>query len=258
MRQIGSENKFAPILRYRDVAGAVDWLCEAFGFEKHKVITAVDGSIVEARLMFGNDLILLLPSRTPERGRPKSRRQAGAETQSCYLVVDDVDLHYRHAKAAGAEILDITEYDYGGRGYSCRDPQGHIWDFGTYDPWQTPTYRRAVASGVRLRTAAGLLKSLKDNINPSVVITAVVAAVIAVTTVGWVLVTLPELTPKPPESEPFEASASLQHAKEAAEHVRSQAPEPSGDQLADPPEPTTEQVIRRQRAAQEGTRRARQ
>ncbi|HZF33304.1 MAG TPA: glyoxalase, partial [Candidatus Angelobacter sp.] len=25
--------------------------------------------------------------------------------------------------------------DYGGRGYSCRDPEGHLWNFGTYDPW---------------------------------------------------------------------------------------------------------------------------
>ena len=26
--------------------------------------------------------------------------------------------------------------DYGGRGYACRDPEGHTWWFGTYDPWK--------------------------------------------------------------------------------------------------------------------------
>jgi uncharacterized glyoxalase superfamily protein PhnB len=60
----------------------------------------------------------------------------GAETQSCYVIVKDADAHYARAKAAGAKIvLDIKDEDYGGRGYSCRDPEGHIWTFGTYDPW---------------------------------------------------------------------------------------------------------------------------
>ena len=25
--------------------------------------------------------------------------------------------------------------DYGGRGFTCRDLRGHIWNVGTYDPW---------------------------------------------------------------------------------------------------------------------------
>jgi uncharacterized glyoxalase superfamily protein PhnB len=31
--------------------------------------------------------------------------------------------------------MDIKDEDYGGRGYSCRDLEGHLWNFGTYDPW---------------------------------------------------------------------------------------------------------------------------
>lgn len=43
--------------------------------------------------------------------------------------------HYERAKAAGAEIIDeYAEKDYGGAGYSCRDPEGHLWWFGGYDP----------------------------------------------------------------------------------------------------------------------------
>jgi uncharacterized glyoxalase superfamily protein PhnB len=61
----------------------------------------------------------------------------GAETQSAYVVVPDADAHYARAKAAGAEILiDIKDEGYGGRGYGCRDLEGHIWYFGTYNPWQ--------------------------------------------------------------------------------------------------------------------------
>ena len=60
----------------------------------------------------------------------------GVGTQSPYIIVEDVDAHYARAVAAGAEIvMDIKDEDYGGRGYSCRDPEGHVWNFGSYDPW---------------------------------------------------------------------------------------------------------------------------
>jgi len=58
----------------------------------------------------------------------------GAETQICYLFVADAAAHCAKAKAAGAEIvLDIEDADSNGRGYSCRDLEGHVWNFGTYD-----------------------------------------------------------------------------------------------------------------------------
>jgi uncharacterized glyoxalase superfamily protein PhnB len=115
------------VLRYRDVAAAVDWLCRTLGFEKYKVVAAVDGTILDARLTFGNDMIVLLPGSARELGVAQPGK---AEKQSCYLTVDDVDLHYRRAKAAGAEILDITDGNRG-RGFSCRDPERHIWNLGT-------------------------------------------------------------------------------------------------------------------------------
>ena len=38
---------------------------------------------------------------------------------------------------AGAIIVqDIVDPPCGGGGYSCRDPEGHLWWFGNYDPWQ--------------------------------------------------------------------------------------------------------------------------
>jgi uncharacterized glyoxalase superfamily protein PhnB len=40
-------------------------------------------------------------------------------------------------RTAGAEIvLDIKDEDYGGRGYTCKDLEGHLWSFGTYNPWK--------------------------------------------------------------------------------------------------------------------------
>jgi uncharacterized glyoxalase superfamily protein PhnB len=60
----------------------------------------------------------------------------GTLTGSVYIVVPDADAHYARAKATGAEIVfDIKDEDYGGRGYAARDPEGYLWNFGTYDPW---------------------------------------------------------------------------------------------------------------------------
>jgi uncharacterized glyoxalase superfamily protein PhnB len=60
----------------------------------------------------------------------------GAETQTPCLIVADADAVYATAKAAGAHMLiDIADMDYGGRAFTCRDPQGHIWSIGTYNPW---------------------------------------------------------------------------------------------------------------------------
>jgi len=249
-------SRLVPALRYHNVAAAVDWLCGAFGFERHDIVTAVDGTILHARLMFGNDMILLLPVRSLD-GVARAPDVAGGEMQSCYFVVDDADTHYHNAKAAGAEILDITEYDYGGRGYSCRDPEGHLWTFGTYDPRQgqlpaviehtpkPPSYWVSVASDLRLRTVASF-RSLGDKITPPVIVAAVVAAIIAAATVGWMMVALPQSgvakrltfksTPAPQRTEeaaaqppPAPSQVNTLSVRPVAPSVRAAAPPPSHD-----------------------------
>jgi uncharacterized glyoxalase superfamily protein PhnB len=126
-----------PTMRYRDAPAAVEWLCRAFGFEKHLVVPGPDGTIAHAQLTFGDGMIMLGSARDDEFGRLVTVPSGpGTTTQSAYVIVADADAHYAQAKAAGAEILiDIEDKDHGGRGYSCRDPQGHVWNFGTYDPW---------------------------------------------------------------------------------------------------------------------------
>jgi uncharacterized glyoxalase superfamily protein PhnB len=60
----------------------------------------------------------------------------GKVTQSAYVVIADIEAHYERAKAAGAVIVsDLEKQDYGGAAYSARDPEGHLWNFGSYDPW---------------------------------------------------------------------------------------------------------------------------
>ncbi len=128
-----------PAMRYRDAPAAIAWLCEHLGFEKQLVVPNEDGTIAHAQLSFGNGMVMLGSVVTTEFGRFMKQPDeiGGAETQSCYLVVNEADAVYNKAKAAGAEILiDIKTEDYGGRGFTCRDPEGHMWSIGTYDPWE--------------------------------------------------------------------------------------------------------------------------
>jgi uncharacterized glyoxalase superfamily protein PhnB len=127
-------------LRYRDAQAAIEWLCRAFGFEKHLVVPGEGGTIAHAELSFGNGMIMLGSVKKSEFDRlMKQPDEIGdAETQTPYVIVSDADALYARAKAAGAKIvLDIKDEDYGGRGFSCRDLEGRLWNFGTYDPWGT-------------------------------------------------------------------------------------------------------------------------
>jgi len=137
-----------PMVRYRDVPAAMAWLEEAFGFVRHRVLEDEDGGVCYAELTHGSGMVMVGP--VDEYGLGKLMVQpgdiGGVETQVCYLFVEDAAAHCAHAKAAGASIvLDITDEANGGRGYSCRDPEGHVWNFGTYDPWvrqRAPARRR--------------------------------------------------------------------------------------------------------------------
>jgi uncharacterized glyoxalase superfamily protein PhnB len=133
-----TKSTIIPCLRYRNAPAAIEWLCEAFGFEKPLVVPNPDGTIAHAQLSFGNGMIMLGSIVDSEFGRLMKQPDeiGGAETQTPYVIVADADVVYSRAKAAGAKIvIDIKDEDYGGRGFSCRDLEGHLWNFGTYDPW---------------------------------------------------------------------------------------------------------------------------
>ncbi|MDP6805178.1 MAG: VOC family protein [Rhodospirillales bacterium] len=128
-----------PALRYRDAPAAIDWLCRAFGFERHLVVEGDDGVILHARLSFGSGMVMLGSVREGAHDSMmiQPADTGGSETQCPYVVVADADAHFARALAAGAEVvMEVADQDYGGRLYTCRDPEGHIWNFGTYDPWK--------------------------------------------------------------------------------------------------------------------------
>jgi len=131
-----------PCLRYRDAPAAIEWLGRAFGLEPQLVVPGEGGTIAHAQLRFGNGMIMLGSVVDSDYGRWMKQPDeiGGAGTQSLYIVVSDADAVYERAKAAGASIvIEIKDESYGGRGFTCRDLEGHLWSVGTYDPWESPS-----------------------------------------------------------------------------------------------------------------------
>lgn len=125
-----------PTFRYEHPKAAIDFLVEAFGFERNAVHEE-DGVVTHAQLTWGDGMIMLGQAR--EDGYDSlvtTAAKAGKPTSSPYITVDDPYAHAEQARAAGAEIvMEPEEQDYGGANYAARDPEGNLWNFGSYDPW---------------------------------------------------------------------------------------------------------------------------
>jgi uncharacterized glyoxalase superfamily protein PhnB len=58
-----------PTMRYRNAPAAVEWLCRAFGFEKHLVVSGPSDTIAHAELLWGNGMIMLSSQLNTEFGK---------------------------------------------------------------------------------------------------------------------------------------------------------------------------------------------
>jgi PhnB protein len=118
--------RILPHLIYDDVAGAIDWLAKAFGFQERTSARHVgaDGTIGRTQIEVVDSVITVgLPSihgDSPRRG----------VSSMLYIYIDDVDRHYERATAAGATVVsELTDQPWGDRLYQVTDPEGHQWTF---------------------------------------------------------------------------------------------------------------------------------
>jgi uncharacterized glyoxalase superfamily protein PhnB len=126
--------------RYRNAPAAIEWLEKVFGFERKAVHEGENGVILHAELTLGNGMIMLGSGKDDEAHRSfKSPDElGGVETCALYIVVPDADTAYARAVAAGANVTTaLRDTPYGGRDFAVKDPEGHTWGLGTYDPWAT-------------------------------------------------------------------------------------------------------------------------
>ena len=83
-------------LFYDDAAAAIEWLEKAFGFSTRLRVEDGSGAIVHSELELGGGLVMVASAR--EGGR-SPRSVGGANTQSLFAYVPDVEAHCARARA---------------------------------------------------------------------------------------------------------------------------------------------------------------
>ena len=121
-----------PTQRYRDAEAALRWLTEVVGFREHAVHRE-GGIVAHAELALGSSILMIGQHRDDPHdariGDSRARR-----TDALYAAVDDVEALHARVVASGVEADPVQGTDYGSREFTCRDPEGHLWSFGTYRP----------------------------------------------------------------------------------------------------------------------------
>lgn len=120
-----------PILAYQDVVAATAWLARAFGFRERAEARLSWESGALAWVEVGGGLICLSTSGGHGLHAPEAGDRAH---QALKVYVDDLDGHFRRARAAGAVVVSEPEDGFwGGRVYRVRDLEGHLWEFSQAD-----------------------------------------------------------------------------------------------------------------------------
>ena len=123
---------------YRDAAAAIDWLCQAFGFEVRLKVEGEGGRIEQSELTYGEGLVMVGQEGGDRPWKARMRSPAsigGTNTQCLMCFVDDADAHCAHARGHGARIVEEpATHDYGedywtDRSYGVLDLEDHLWWF---------------------------------------------------------------------------------------------------------------------------------
>jgi MerR family transcriptional regulator, thiopeptide resistance regulator len=116
-----------PLLVYRDIERAHEFLVRAFGFEPGLIERTPDGDVVHGEVHAG-DQVIWLHRVVQDAGWVSA--EGMPTTGELVVRVDDVDAHCEHARAAGVEIeYGPQDQDYGVREYGARDLEGRRWCF---------------------------------------------------------------------------------------------------------------------------------
>ena len=132
------DQQIIPMLAYENGVTAMEWLCEVFGFiEKTKWLDD-SGTLTHGEIAVG-DSIIMLATPTPDYQSPLRHRQHCESTAKAYTVpyvingvlvyVDDIESHFKNAKAKGATILSEIETGGPGARYRAEDLEGQRWMF---------------------------------------------------------------------------------------------------------------------------------
>jgi PhnB protein len=134
MRTLGEQNQFHmpdiyPRLAYEDERAALEYLVRVFQLAEIREARTDTGESLLAWLRAG-DGVVMIGHANAEIHRIHSPHTLGNTTVQMMVYVQDVDAHYAHAVAEGADItMPIEDAFYGERRYEATDLEGHRWHF---------------------------------------------------------------------------------------------------------------------------------
>ena len=118
-----------PTLRADDARALIRFLVDAFGFEETTVVPGDGDTVAHAELSWPLGGGIMLGS--GQGGDDPWALKPG--TFGCYVVADDIDALHERAAKAGTEITrEPFDTEYGSRDFAAKDPEGNLWQFGTY------------------------------------------------------------------------------------------------------------------------------
>jgi PhnB protein len=121
-----------PYLIFKDCARALEFYQQAFGARERLRMKQADGKIGHAELELG-DACLMMADEHPEIAAYSAEHYGGSPV-SLHIYVEDCDLVYRRALAAGARSLrEPADQFYGDRMSGVMDPFGYSWWIATHN-----------------------------------------------------------------------------------------------------------------------------
>jgi uncharacterized glyoxalase superfamily protein PhnB len=114
-----------PCITFRDAAASIEFLERALGAEKVVAYADDEGRVSHAEIRIGESVVMCGDERT---GSQATRPGVSV----VYVVVPDADAAYERARAAGADVTEPVDQDYGSRDVTVTDPDGNRWSLGTY------------------------------------------------------------------------------------------------------------------------------
>ena len=124
---IHPKTSISPMLSVRRGAQAIEFYKAAFGATEAFRVDAPDGAVVARLSVDGAEF--WVADESPEHKNFSPETLNGSTTRMI-LVVDDPDIAFARAIAAGASVVNAVENNYGWRLGRVVDPCGHHWEVG--------------------------------------------------------------------------------------------------------------------------------
>jgi uncharacterized glyoxalase superfamily protein PhnB len=122
----GKDPQVVPYLMYANADAAMDWLIMTFGFTERVRYRQDDGTVRHGELLLGDGGVIMVGSPGANFRGPAS---LGQVTQLLCITITGLPAHRERARAAGADVSDISLRAGQTHSYTVDDLEGHRWYF---------------------------------------------------------------------------------------------------------------------------------